>query len=149
MENLLRKSGLLNEDDETDLGTLEKKIAHQGGGGQDGTPDTSKSGSQPPILDSPHSATHLDDSHSPNVPTKSPETGKNEPEGVEELSDMMCTLVTNNCGDTRYVGKYIIVLSSRSTPANNHEDHLLASPFSRQKASNGLTRRQATLPFRI
>ena len=25
-------------------------------------------------------------------------------EGVEELSDMMCSLVTNNCGETRYIG---------------------------------------------
>jgi len=29
---------------------------------------------------------------------------KQEGEGVEELSDMMCSLVTNNCGETRYIG---------------------------------------------
>ena len=34
---------------------------------------------------------------------KSPEAGK-PPEEVEELSDMMCSLVTNNCGETRYIG---------------------------------------------
>jgi hypothetical protein len=28
-------------------------------------------------------------------------------EGVEELSDMMCSLVTNNCGETRYIGNRI------------------------------------------
>ena len=28
-------------------------------------------------------------------------------EGVEELSDMMCSLVTNNCGETRYIGEMV------------------------------------------
>lgn len=27
-------------------------------------------------------------------------------EEVEALSDMMCSLVTNNCGETRYIGKF-------------------------------------------
>lgn len=36
--------------------------------------------------------------------SKSPEAEK-PPEEVEELSDMMCSLVTNNCGETRYIGQ--------------------------------------------
>lgn len=31
-----------------------------------------------------------------------------EPEEVEALSEMMCSLVTNNYGETRYIGKSLI-----------------------------------------
>ncbi len=31
--------------------------------------------------------------------------GEKTAEEVEALSDMMCSLVTNNCGETRYIGK--------------------------------------------
>jgi len=30
-------------------------------------------------------------------------------EEVEALSDMMCSLVTNNCGETRYIGRFCTV----------------------------------------
>lgn len=33
-----------------------------------------------------------------------PEKGKGEEEEVEALSEMMCSLVTNNSGETRYIG---------------------------------------------
>lgn len=32
-------------------------------------------------------------------------TPEKTPEEVEALSDMMCSLVTNNCGETRYIGQ--------------------------------------------
>lgn len=81
MESLLKLSGHLNdEDDDKDLGTLEKRLAPQ------------------------------DEKHpTPNSSTDSPEPPK-APEGPEEeeveaLSDMMCSLVTNNCGESRYIGE--------------------------------------------
>lgn len=81
MESLLKLSGLLNEDDDDkDLGTLEKRLA----------PQVEK---QP----TPKSSTD-----SPEAP-KAPEGP--EEEAVEALSDMMCSLVTNNCGESRYIGE--------------------------------------------
>lgn len=41
---------------------------------------------------------------SPRTAATSPGSQKDETE-VEALSDMMCSLVTNNCGETRYIGK--------------------------------------------
>lgn len=35
------------------------------------------------------------------------EKDKEEEEEVEILSDMMCSLVTNNCGETRYIGGWL------------------------------------------
>ncbi len=77
MESLLKLSGLLNEeDDDKDLGTLEKNLAPQS------------------------------DKHpTPNSSTTSPEPPKEPEEEVEALSDMMCSLVTNNCGESRYIGR--------------------------------------------
>lgn len=81
MESLLKLSGLLNEeDDDKDLGTLEKRLAPQ-----------------------------VEKQLTPNSYTGSPEPPK-APEGPEEeeveaLSDMMCSLVTNNCGESRYIGE--------------------------------------------
>lgn len=84
MESLLKLSGILNEeDDDKDLGTLEKRLA----------PHVEK---QP----TPNSST--DSPEPPKVP-KGPE------EEVEALSDMMCSLVTNNCGESRYIGEFCSV----------------------------------------
>lgn len=45
----------------------------------------------------------------PQTSEKNGEKGQKEPEKspeeVADLSDMMCSLVTNNCGETRYIGK--------------------------------------------
>lgn len=80
MESLLKLSGLLNdEDDDKDLGTLEKKL-------------TSQVEKQP---------TPISSTNSPEPP-KAPEGPEEE---VEALSDMMCSLVTNNCGESRYIGE--------------------------------------------
>ena len=111
MESLLRKSGLLEGDggQETDLGTLEKRLANQNGVVEDGKPDSvSKTGSQARRSNSPHSIHDSEDVNSPSSPAKSPDVQKSRPEGVEELSDMMCTLVTNNCGESRYVGQHTL-----------------------------------------
>ena len=107
--------GLLNEDDNgrTDLGTLEKRLAEknnsqrasQAPGSNPTSPSQSTpnegSGSTPrSTLASPEPQSQSkngDKRHSTVESEKSPEE-------VEELSDMMCSLVTNNCGETRYIG---------------------------------------------
>lgn len=84
MESLLKLSGLLNEeDDDKDLGTLEKRLAPQ-----------------------------VEKQPTPNSSTDSPEPPKapaGPEEEVEALSDMMCSLVTNNCGESRYIGGFCSV----------------------------------------
>lgn len=49
--------------------------------------------------------------------SKSPEAEKT-PEQVEELSDMMCSLVTNNCGETRYIGRIVPIENDTSEGAD-------------------------------
>lgn len=113
MESLLRLSGLLGEDDgATDLGTLEKRLAEKA---------QQKRGSQAPSNPpSPSQATSgKDDALSPQSSLASPEPLKDsdkhssvapeerdeEGQEVEALSEMMCSLVTNHSGETRYIGK--------------------------------------------
>ena len=108
MESLLKLSGLLNEEDgdRTDLGTLEKRLQGQGNQSNGGTPDrSSKSGSQPRALGSTQSTPQMDRMPTPKSSKASPEPPKEKEAEVEELSDMMCSLVTNNCGETRYIGR--------------------------------------------
>ncbi|KAL2259348.1 hypothetical protein VTK26DRAFT_6997 [Humicola hyalothermophila] len=117
MEHLLRLSGLLGEDDNgaTDLGTLEKKLAekHQQSrqasqaasdptspsrapSGRDGNDSTPRSS-----LASPEPAKENDKGRSA-TPEKDNQDG--EQEEVAELSELMCSLVTNTNGETRYIG---------------------------------------------
>lgn len=112
--HLLTNQGLLGEDDgATDLGTLEKRLAEkhqqsrqasqaasnptspsQATSGHDGTASTPQSS-----LTSPEPP--KDDEKKRN--SLQPEKEKVEQE-VENLSDMMCSLVTNQSGETRYIG---------------------------------------------
>ena len=105
MESLLKLSGLLNEQDgdRTDLGTLEKRLADKASTQNVvGSPEgLAKSVSQPDS--SQQNTPPLEKILTPKSSAASPETPK-EPEEVEALSDMMCSLVTNNCGETRYIG---------------------------------------------
>ncbi|KAK3378214.1 fungal-specific transcription factor domain-containing protein [Podospora didyma] len=115
MESLLRLSGLLGEDDNgaTDLGTLEKKLAEkhqqsrqasqaasnptspsQTASGQDGNASTPRSS-----LTSPEPTKDTEKRKS-----LTPEKGKGEEQEVAALSEMMCSLVTNHNGETRYIG---------------------------------------------
>ncbi|OMP87101.1 putative transcriptional regulatory protein [Diplodia seriata] len=127
MESLLRLSGLLSEDDDgrTDLGTLEKRLSekratgantgttssrasHDGGSTQqrdDGSPSqrgTPAQAAEPPSPRSP--VTSPAPSRTNRNPTQEPPPPPRNEEEVESLSDMMCSLVTNNCGETRYIG---------------------------------------------
>ncbi|KAJ5684304.1 transcriptional regulator family: Fungal Specific TF [Penicillium maclennaniae] len=108
MESLLRLSGLLSEDDngKTDLGTLEKRLADRTNAlnmarnlKQFNTPSATQQTS------ASHNTTPRMDSHSsPHTDATSPKSEKQSEGEVEALSDMMCSLVTNNCGETRYIG---------------------------------------------
>lgn len=101
------------------MGTLEKRLADQ----------QAQRASQAPTS-GPTSPSHSSPGHDPNSTSTprstlaSPEPSvrngekrlshvtvteeeEEKPEGVEELSDMMCSLVTNNCGETRYIGNAV------------------------------------------
>lgn len=121
MESLLRLSGLLSENDDgsTDLGTLEKRLAHKSARKSsvsfaEGTPRTAESTPAPSRHEGSEShhgtPIHIDaDAPSPASDFSTPEEASKEPKKteaeVEALSDMMCSLVTNNCGETRYIGR--------------------------------------------
>ncbi|KXG45454.1 Transcription factor [Penicillium griseofulvum] len=108
MESLLRLSGLLSEDDggKTDLGTLEKRLADRTNA-MNAAKNSNKFMAQAAAAQqapSSHQTTpRMDSTSSPQTAATSPESQKSETE-VEALSDMMCSLVTNNCGETRYIG---------------------------------------------
>ena len=111
MESLLKMSGLLNDDD-GDLGTVEKRLADKTSNRSNaGTPTDSparrsKSLSQPrSSIESPQPTPQPDKLPTPPESTKSPDAQKQTEEEVEALSDRMCSLVTNNCGETRYIGR--------------------------------------------
>ncbi|KAL9115555.1 MAG: hypothetical protein Q9187_007291 [Circinaria calcarea] len=111
MESLLKLSGLLNEeDDRTDLGTLEKRLVDKSqsfsnGGTPAKSPRGSESASQPRLsTDSPRETPVQERGPSQRSSVASPEVQKEGEEEVEALSDMMCSLVTNHCGETRYIG---------------------------------------------
>lgn len=122
MESLLRLSGLLAEDDggRTDLGTLEKKLAERQSqqprstvtSPQESQHSSSRGGAQP--VQTPVAATPQDQQTGPqgqgaNVSSPDgPNTSKNpfnkDPKEVDALADQMCSLITNQCGETRYIG---------------------------------------------
>ena len=110
MESLLRLSGLLSEDDggKTDLATLERRLADRylanggnavrnsssnAGQPREDEKSTMSQGSQP-----------VDSQSDPQMTDTSPKPQKEQGTDVEALSEMMCSLVTNNCGETRFLG---------------------------------------------
>ena len=118
MESLLKLSGLLGDEDgdRTDLGMLERRLADKASSSrnkpqsetgvvEESSPSVNGSLGQ---LASPNSTPRTDKLPTPQPTDTSPEATKDKerPE-VEELSDMMCSLVTNNCGETRYIGKVV------------------------------------------
>lgn len=116
MEALLRLSGLLAPDEEgkTDLGSLEQRLAEQAVGFS--SPGANSNAS---LVGSAKAESHHGTPQQANltVPgsgsrTNSPQNAKDEhkssiDEEVEDLSDMMCSLVTNNQGESRYIGRPI------------------------------------------
>jgi len=127
MESLLKQSGLVNEEDwgRTDLGTIEKRLAEQnrrrsspGTPSKSPTDSTSTNTIPRPSSESQRTTPQVRQSATPNSSAPSPNPVKDKEqdkedakkkekareEEVEALSDMMCSLVTNNCGETRYIG---------------------------------------------
>ena len=112
MESLLKLSGLLNEeDDRTDLGTLEKRLADKTHNLSNGitpskSPSASASTSQASAAsDSHHNTPQQERMTSPKSALGSPIMERRNEEEVEVLSDLMCSLVTNSRGETRYIGQ--------------------------------------------
>ncbi len=118
--------GLLGEDEEsTDLGALEKRLEEKKQQSRHGSTMT---GSNPTSPSQPASSTH-EAAVSPNSTATSHEGSKDREkdkdkkekddhanhatlsevdegeEDVANLSEMMCSLVTNHSGETRYLGK--------------------------------------------
>lgn len=107
MESLMRLSGVLPEDDDgsTDLATLEKRLADRAGQSttpRNSTSDDMRASAAPTAQHTPAPALP-----SPRSGTASPEPEKRpngEAKEEDALAEMMCSLVTNNCGETRYIG---------------------------------------------
>ena len=110
MESLLRLSGLLSQDDDgkTDLGTLETRLVDKFGSGTEASSKQSEKATSVSAREesaSAQSTPHPLNAASPESATPpEPASGKKSEEEVEALSDMMCSLVTNNCGETKYIG---------------------------------------------
>lgn len=115
MESLLRMSGLLSEDEagKTDLGTLEKRLAEKASAKENGakateSPAPPKSGGSSSVHESsprPGSTRDSHDTPRDTITTPSTVDGDKSREEVENLSEAMCSLVTNNVGETRYIGR--------------------------------------------
>ncbi|KAM0435303.1 hypothetical protein ACHAPT_003397 [Fusarium lateritium] len=119
MEHLLRLSGLLDEED-GDLGALEKKLMERNQKSRQAsmaTASTPASPSQPASVPSAIDGTGSTPQSSLTSPnpvvredkrksvTPAPDDANAEDqEEVEALSEMMCSLVTNTYGETRYIG---------------------------------------------
>lgn len=124
----MRLSGVLPEDDDgsTDLATLEKRLADKAAQSQrDGSSATpaAHNASEEHMHSSPsHLARRVEDTPvqpglpSPTSGAASPEPPKPTTENKEDdtLAEMMCSLVTNNYGETRYIGMSISLVCMNS-----------------------------------
>ncbi|KAK5160288.1 hypothetical protein LTR04_004602, partial [Oleoguttula sp. CCFEE 6159] len=110
MESLLRLSGLITGEDadKTDLGTLEKRLADKGSSNGARSPRDSHRSPSTPRNDTFGTMPNTPQQNSLSSPKSvlaSPEPQKEaSKEEVEALADQTCSLVTNNCGETRYIG---------------------------------------------
>lgn len=113
MESLMRLSGVLPNDDDgsTDLATLERRLEARAG--RSTTPRTSldeRRTSAAPNGQSTTAGTPMQPIiPSPDSGTTTPEPERPAKKGEKEedaLAEMMCSLVTTNCGETRYIGQW-------------------------------------------
>ena len=116
MESLLRMSGLLAQDDgKTDLGTLEKRLAERQGSlprSSGASPAEQQPqqlvGARPASIQSTPQNQHFSPGMESMTGSESTKEGKNpfkkDPKEVDALADQMCSLITNNVGETRYIG---------------------------------------------
>jgi hypothetical protein len=143
MESLLKLSGLLSEEDNgrTDLGTLERRLAdkQQKSGG---TPSKQSTRSTSVVnRSSSESVRNTPPGEGAATPpgstVTSPESQKDAEEEVEALSDMMCSLVTNNCGESRFFGTDTLSACSAFLILTGVQAHRLGSPSFHRKAYSG------------
>ena len=118
----MRLSGVLPDDDDgsTDLATLEKRLEARAG--RSATPRTSmgmddrRASAAPYTGDSTVNGTPMQPAlPSPKSGTASPdleEPTANKDKEEDALAEMMCSLVTNNCGETRYIGMLPMLVRS-------------------------------------
>ena len=119
MENLLKMTGLVNEDDlkGVDLKTLEARLSQRNSSPQssDRSPPsatTSQQGFKPGTQQHPAQIPSPDSRNSPGGAVEEPREGvilENDQKtvndkDVEALGEMMCSLVTSNCGDSKFIG---------------------------------------------
>jgi hypothetical protein len=112
METLMRLSGVIPDDDDgsTDLATLEKRFTDRAGHSatpRHSTEDRRPSMAPPNGTPSANGTPAQHELPSPRSGTASPEpekTANGENKEEDALAEMMCSLVTNNCGETRYIG---------------------------------------------
>lgn len=160
---LTSPTGLLGDDDNgaTDLGTLERKLAEktaqsrqtsqaaasnptspsQAASAQDGNNSTPRSSLASPLPEAPR-----DNSGEKRASIAPEKVDKEETEQeVSALSEMMCSLVTNNNGETRYIGKSLTCRPwVDGVTANLSKGHLPASQSFLPRASSGSMRRWVT-----
>lgn len=107
LEGLLKMAGLA--DSETDLPSIERRLHERTQASQ----PTPSNGMMQSAMSSAlanarsgslQSTPQMDSISSPRA-TDSPESHEGKEYEVETLSDMMCSLVTNNIGETRYIGE--------------------------------------------
>ena len=153
----------MNDDD--DLAELEKRLtekAQQTAGAQSSAPSSpSRLTFESDGTASPRSSVtspgfqkdkdrRQDDKHKP-IATPVSLQGEEE---VEALSEMMCSLVTNNCGETRYIGnRHSLLICVQCSfcwicLTNKAQAPRPASPSSHPRASSGSTTRRAMPPSR-
>lgn len=96
MEHLLKMSGLLSDDDPgaTDLAALERRLAHQN------SSPSSFSNSRPGT-----------EKFTPDSPASQRESNEREKKDsragdVDELSDLLCSVMVNDHGETRFLGMF-------------------------------------------
>ncbi len=152
--------GLLGEDDNgaTDLGTLEKKLVEK----HQQSRQTSQAASDP-ISPQPTASARDGSASTPHSSLASPEPAKDsekvrsatpekesqedDREEVAELSEMMCSLVTNINGETRYIGMSRRLRYDSVRVTNALKVHRLDSPYFRPRACSGSTKRWGTRRF--
>jgi hypothetical protein len=121
MEHVLRLSGLLDEDGDTDLAALEKKLTEKNAQSRQASssiasgPTSPSQGASTKDTTTPHTAVDSPDLNRDRETPKEKDDRRrsstsatveeeDEEEQLESLSEMMCSLVTNQSGETRYIG---------------------------------------------
>lgn len=110
MEQLLKISGLITDEEagRTDLGAIERRLAEKN------RSQSLRTNSPKSNADTPNGPSQRHDSKagtpqnsnlSPRESVNSPGSSSGRPE-VENISDMMCSLVTSQSGETRYIGMF-------------------------------------------